>query len=125
MAGVLHARPGLFCRQRAAFLQKLDGDVVGRAHKGHAPVARRPVDRDALIHQLLAGLVNVIDLIGEVAEIAPARVFFGRAAFFGRPVIGCLLYPSDAADDSLRVDLGGRRMIQKEKNAKPPVTECA
>ena len=26
---------------------------------------------------------------------------------------GCLLYTSDAADDSLRVDLGGRRIIKK------------
>ena len=29
---------------------------------------------------------------------------------------GCLLYTSDAADDSLRVDLGGRRIIKKKKN---------
>ena len=28
-------------------------------------------------------------------------------------VKGCLLYTSDAADDSLRVDLGGRRIIKK------------
>ena len=27
---------------------------------------------------------------------------------------GCLLYTSDAADDSLRVDLGGRRIIKKK-----------
>ena len=29
------------------------------------------------------------------------------------PVYNCLLYTSDAADDSLRVDLGGRRIIKK------------
>ena len=29
------------------------------------------------------------------------------------PIITCLLYTSDAADDSLRVDLGGRRIINK------------
>ena len=28
--------------------------------------------------------------------------------------ISCLLYTSDAADDSLRVDLGGRRIIKKK-----------
>ena len=28
----------------------------------------------------------------------------------------CLLYTSDAADDSLRVDLGGRRIIKKNWN---------
>ncbi|CZR94294.1 hypothetical protein CDFC105_23917 [Clostridioides difficile] len=30
--------------------------------------------------------------------------------------IDCLLYTSDAADDSLRVDLGGRRIIKKKKS---------
>ena len=40
-------------------------------------------------------------------------------AVFGNPerALGgtCLLYTSDAADDSLRVDLGGRRIIKKNK----------
>ena len=30
-------------------------------------------------------------------------------------IIICLLYTSDAADDSLRVDLGGRRIIKKSR----------
>src|SRR5665811_2612122 len=30
----------------------------------------------------------------------------------------CLLYTSDAADDLTRVDLGGRRIINKKKNKK-------
>ena len=30
----------------------------------------------------------------------------------------CLLYTSDAADDLLCVDLGGRRIIKKKKNQK-------
>ena len=30
----------------------------------------------------------------------------------------CLLYTSDAADDSLRVDLGGRRIIKKNEGEK-------
>jgi hypothetical protein len=34
---------------RAAPLQQLDRDVVGRAHEGHAAVARRAVDRDAVL----------------------------------------------------------------------------
>ena len=33
------------------------------------------------------------------------------------PSISCLLYTSDAADDSLRVDLGGRRIIKKRKGS--------
>ena len=32
---------------------------------------------------------------------------------FTATIKGCLLYTSDAADDSLRVDLGGRRIIKK------------
>ena len=31
-------------------------------------------------------------------------------------LFGCLLYTSDAADDLLCVDLGGRRIIKKKKN---------
>ena len=31
----------------------------------------------------------------------------------------CLLYTSDAADDSLRVDLGGRRIIKKTTRDRP------
>ena len=33
--------------------------------------------------------------------------------FFIGHSYSCLLYTSDAADDSLRVDLGGRRIIKK------------
>ena len=32
------------------------------------------------------------------------------------PPYGCLLYTSDAADDQLCVDLGGRRIIKKKNN---------
>ena len=31
-------------------------------------------------------------------------------------ILACLLYTSDAADDLLCVDLGGRRIIKKKKN---------
>ena len=33
-----------------------------------------------------------------------------------RPYVVCLLYTSDAADDLLCVDLGGRRINKKNKN---------
>ena len=35
----------------------------------------------------------------------------------------CLLYTSDAADDLLCVDLGGRRIIKKKKNHKTPTAK--
>ena len=34
----------------------------------------------------------------------------------------CLLYTSDAADDLLCVDLGGRRIIKKKKDELNPIT---
>src|SRR3546814_11375993 len=64
----------LLRRQRLALLQQLDGDAVGRAHEGHVAVARRAVDDDAAVLEALAGRVDVVDQIGEVAEVAPALV---------------------------------------------------
>ncbi len=34
------------------------------------------------------------------------------------PPVGCLLYTSDAADDLIGVDLGGRRIIKKKNTKK-------
>ena len=42
--------------------------------------------------------------------VAQEKGFIGGSFSLG---IICLLYTSDAADDSLRVDLGGRRIIKK------------
>ena len=42
----------------------------------------------------------------------PAEDYPARARF--TPVIGCLLYTSDAADERSSVDLGGRRIIKKK-----------
>src|SRR5680860_1905827 len=47
--------------------------------------------------------VQPVELVGDVAP--------GVAG-------GCLLYTSDAADDLLCVDLGGRRIIKKKKTKK-------
>ena len=48
--------------------------------------------------------------IGEFTDIFPV---FRSASLSGTI---CLLYTSDAADDLLCVDLGGRRIIKKKKN---------
>ena len=37
-------------------------------------------------------------------------------------MVPCLLYTSDAADDLLCVDLGGRRIIKKKKQHRAPCT---
>ena len=39
-----------------------------------------------------------------------------RTALMGEQPNPCLLYTSDAADDLLCVDIGGRRIIKKKKN---------
>ena len=44
----------------------------GERTKAMYAVARRPVDGDARLHQLAGRSVDVVDAIGEVAEIAPA-----------------------------------------------------
>src|SRR3984893_18860848 len=69
-AGMGHRGPGLLRRQRLAFLQKLDGVLVGRAYERHHAVARRPVDGDAGLHEAVAERIDVVDLVGEGAEIA-------------------------------------------------------
>lgn len=71
-AGVGHRLPGLARREGRALLQELDRDPVGRADERHVAVARRTVDRHAGVHQPLARRVDVLDLVGEVAEVAPA-----------------------------------------------------
>ncbi len=40
------------------------------------------------------------------------------------PPVGCLLYTSDAADDLIGVDLGGRRIIEKKKERKDTEVRC-
>jgi len=79
---IRHRRPGLCDRQRLPVLQQLDRDPVRRAHERHPPVPRRPVDRHAVVHQALAGGVDIVDRVGEVPEVAPAGVGLGV------PVVG-------------------------------------
>ena len=47
---------------------------VGRAHEGHHAVAGRAVDRDPGLHHAVAGRVDVVDLEGEMAEMARLAV---------------------------------------------------
>ena len=49
---------------------------------------------------------------GRIDHFLQARQRVGEVAF-----LRCLLYTSDAADDLLCVDLGGRRIIKKKKQS--------
>ena len=55
---------------------------------------------------------------GDVFWGLPGTRFDGAqfaAEAYGRGASGCLLYTSDAADDLLCVDLGGRRILKQKK----------
>jgi hypothetical protein len=47
------------------------------ADEGHAAIARRAVDGDAGFHQLIASGVDVVDLEGQVAEVAAFAIDLG------------------------------------------------
>src|SRR5579872_5495108 len=93
MSGIRHRRPRLRRRSRIAFLQEFDGVKIRGADKSKLSIANRPVDCDAKLHEAFAGRVDIVDLVGEMAEIAILAVFLfvpiigeldeGRAASSG------------------------------------------
>ena len=69
------------------------------------------------IHWALAPAVVKSSLLGKDSHPQKGG-FLPPVALPRRMWAGCcLLYTSDAADDSLRVDLGGRRIIKKPERA--------
>ena len=60
-----------------------------------------------------AGQLDVV-VNGELATLANLDGTWSEASY------RCLLYTSDAADDLLCVDLGGRRIIKKKKYDRKP-----
>ena len=77
LTDVWHRRPRLGWREGLALLQELDRDPVRRANEGHVAIPRRSTDRHSAVHQLLTARVDVLDLVGEVAEVTPPRVLLG------------------------------------------------
>ena len=71
---------------------------LGDVYKRQPPPSRRPKSRCAT---------------RTFAAPAPAR----SASMARRTCWACLLYTSDAADERSSVDLGGRRIIKKKKDA--------
>ena len=58
--------------------------------------------------------------------LQPKRTKY-RKMFKGRihgEAKGCLLYTSDAADDLLCVDLGGRRLLKNKTSVLPTIFPC-
>src|ERR1700737_3546450 len=76
VSGVRHRGPRLRRRLRIALLQKFNRMKIRAAGEGHLSVARRAVYGCSEFYQGVAGRVDFIDLVGEVAEIAILAVFF-------------------------------------------------
>ncbi len=109
-AGVFHAGPGFLRLKIPVGLQQFHADPVGALDEGHVPVARGPVDGNACVREALAGRVNVIHPVCEMAEIAPAVIAFGCAAIRGWPVPGQLdlghaLLPGSSKEDECEAAL--------------------
>src|SRR5450756_3165755 len=66
-----------------------------------------------MTHDLLRNIIE--DLSGAVTKIVVSDL---KDNTFYALIYVCLLYTSDAADDLLCVDLGGRRIIKKKKKKK-------
>ena len=101
----------------------LRGVVKDDARPPWAPICRGTV-LNADLHAF--GALALRGIVKNVARPPWAAVYIGRAAvYIGRATIyiglaaiyigraACLLYTSDAADEGLGVDLGGRRIIKK------------
>ena len=61
--------------------------------------------------RIAKGDVNFNFDLSSLKDMFQPGMDFGE--LFKNMGVDCLLYTSDAADDSLRVDLGGRRIIKK------------
>src|SRR5450756_2614235 len=95
---------------------KTIGFHYGKHHKGY-------VDN---LNKLVAGAefadLPLEKIITKTAGKADKTAIFNNAAqtwnhtFYWHSLRPCLLYTSDAADDLLCVDLGGRRIIKKKNN---------
>ena len=79
--------------------------------------------RDSAISESI-GLKNIITTHERVEEhkghyqfvVSRAVAEYNKLVQWSKPLISCLLYTSDAADERSSVDLGGRRIIKKKTN---------
>ena len=99
-----------FCAEWLFFFQAEDGIRDAQESRGLGDVYKRQAYGKRVIV-----VVNQVDLLDE-AERDQVRDFVLEQSRL------CLLYTSDAADDLLCVDLGGRRIIKKTKNIIVPLT---
>ena len=77
--------------------------------RGDATDAQTDAESFAVLEPIHDGFRNWVK---KNYTVSPEELLLDRAQLMG---LTCLLYTSDAADDLLCVDLGGRRIIKKQK----------
>ena len=95
------------------FFQAEDGIRDAQESRGLGDVYKRQVPRS--VRSSASRLSSTSGLYDQT--FVPSVQFLHISISF-RERSTCLLYTSDAADDLLCVDLGGRRIIKKKKNQK-------
>ena len=85
-------------------------DQIGAAcHTGHKSCFFRSMTE---WEKSYTGSLSILSDLSQ--EISDKRIHPTEKSYTSYLLQTCLLYTSDAADDSLRVDLGGRRIIKKK-----------
>src|SRR5680860_157245 len=90
------------------------------------PASNSACARSPRVPFVRGSTTSVVPLVSSVAPFdgrsevddfdrGQARSPYSLSSWAGEQCMACLLYTSDAADDLLCVDLGGRRIIKKKK----------
>src|SRR5450756_3134435 len=93
-----------------------DGEIIARGHNRRVETGDPTAHAEVLVLQMAGKRAGDWRLEGATLYVTlePCPMCAGAIAL-ARIERVCLLYTSDAADDLLCVDLGGRRIIKKKK----------
>src|SRR5450756_3254248 len=99
-----HAENKVSCYDALALRQaSIDVSLRNQIRESFHMNTNTDIDKTGFEQELAQHIITALNLDIGLAEIDPLAPLYGD----------CLLYTSDAADDLLCVDLGGRRIIKK------------